>query len=601
MTELRAGVLFCLLVCSLTGFAQSQAPVDWSQSDVRWFGVGSRWPYYNQAIAMMGDSLFIADRRYESGHANPYLAIFYSYNNGLSFDSIRLDTGYWDSPDVCLSGTRGRIAAFCNCQDPRGWIRCSATEEMNWRTCQISSGPGFTAGYIDGNQNIAIQALVNSDTQLVIEAIGSEDGGITWSDPQQLHIGHLQVIDNGLCATRSSFLALGVEWSDADNAAIMYTSRRSRSSTQWHPFERLPGQPFFFYNCDYSIAADTGSETAIVLTSADIDLNGAPRQLRIQRTTDGGETWDVPRFLTQDAPISGEFGGYPIIFCKGKLWGVAWEKTTGNEAEWGLYWRMSANHGNNWYPTQRILSTFLRMISTTGQFVDDEARLYWRGAPPGLYDDYGTISGVITPDTTVPLVTLAPLVSDTVNVGDRILFSATASDDDTLSGVILTVVDSTDSPVSLRLARQGQGRYWGNFTVPHAGYYRYRITAEDFWENAESDPDTGWYHFQTQGWSSVEPRGAVQPLEYSVSVFPNPFNAVTTISFTLPQAGKVELNVFDVTGRRVRSVIGRTQGSPLPAGEHRMEFQVGDLPSGIYFVRLAAGEKSVIRKMVLVR
>jgi hypothetical protein len=595
------GLLIGLLVCSLTAFAQSQAPVDWSQSEVRWFGVGTQWIYYNQALALQGDTIFVADRRYEEGHGNPYLALFYSYNNGQSFDSMRLDTGYWNGPDVHLSVTSGRLFAFCNDHYPRGWIRHCDSDNLELTTSYVSSGPGLTAGYAVDAQVIAIQALTNIDTHLVIEAIGSEDTGTSWSTPQILNIGHMQVIDNCMGATQSHFLALGWQWESTDNASILYICRRVRINQTWTPFNRLPGQPYIFYSGFISIAADTGSETAIVLTAADIGAGGAPKQIRMHRTADGGDTWELPRLLTQDAPINGRWGSYPIIFCRGKLWGVAWEKSEGNSDELGLYWRLSANHGKDWYPAQRVLLNYFGMTSTVGQFYGNEARLYWRGSPAGAPDDYGTINGLMAPDTIVPIITQDALASDTVDVGDRILFSATASDNDTLSGVTLTVLDSTNIPFSLRLARQSQGRFWGNFTVPHAGFYRYRLTAEDFWENSTSDPDNGWVHFQTRGWSPVGPRGIVHPSSFSVSVSPNPFNSSTRISFTLPTASFVDLNVYDLTGRLVRRLAGGHMDPPLPAGEHEVVFDGSELPSGIYFLRMQAGEFSHTQKIILLK
>jgi hypothetical protein len=91
------------------------------------------------------------------------------------------------------------------------------------------------------------------------------------------------------------------------------------------------------------------------------------------------------------------------------------------------------------------------------------------------------------------------------------------------------------------------------------------------------------------------------PLSFSLLCYPNPFNPSTRISFTLPKAGYVDLNVYDVTGRLVRRLAGGHIGPPLQAGEHEVVFDASDLPSGIYFARLQAGEVSQTRKMVLLK
>jgi photosystem II stability/assembly factor-like uncharacterized protein len=82
--------------------------------------------------------------------------------------------------------------------------------------------------------------------------------------------------------------------------------------------------------------------------------------------------------------------------------------------------------------------------------------------------------------------------------------------------------------------------------------------------------------------------------------YPNPFNPITTISFTLPHAGEVKLAVYDVLGRNV----GKepfASSSVYSAGEHRVTFDGADLSSGIYFVRMEAGKMVQTRKMILLR
>jgi hypothetical protein len=82
--------------------------------------------------------------------------------------------------------------------------------------------------------------------------------------------------------------------------------------------------------------------------------------------------------------------------------------------------------------------------------------------------------------------------------------------------------------------------------------------------------------------------------------YPNPFNATTTISFTLPKAGYVELNVYDVMGRKMGGLLSAPTGV-LAAGVHSFVFDGGDLASGIYFVRLQSGTVSQTQKIVLLK
>jgi len=102
----------------------------------------------------------------------------------------------------------------------------------------------------------------------------------------------------------------------------------------------------------------------------------------------------------------------------------------------------------------------------------------------------------------------------------------------------------------------------------------------------------------------------VEPSTHELlTIHPNPFNPSTVISFTLQVASEVRLSVYDVAGRNV----GVRHASPLSgsgttptteyysAGYHSITFDGSDLPSGIYFVRLEAGEIVQTKKMVLVK
>lgn len=79
--------------------------------------------------------------------------------------------------------------------------------------------------------------------------------------------------------------------------------------------------------------------------------------------------------------------------------------------------------------------------------------------------------------------------------------------------------------------------------------------------------------------------------------YPNPFNPATTISYELPEAARVTLEVFDPFGRKVRVLADQQQ----PAGWHQVSFDGSGLPSGLYFYRLQAGSFSETRSMMLVK
>jgi len=83
---------------------------------------------------------------------------------------------------------------------------------------------------------------------------------------------------------------------------------------------------------------------------------------------------------------------------------------------------------------------------------------------------------------------------------------------------------------------------------------------------------------------------------------PNPFNPLTNISFTVDREGPVELAVYDLSGRKIRTLVRDTRGP----GDHVVTWDGTDeagsrVPSGMYFYQLAAGGDSSTRKMMLVK
>jgi hypothetical protein len=79
--------------------------------------------------------------------------------------------------------------------------------------------------------------------------------------------------------------------------------------------------------------------------------------------------------------------------------------------------------------------------------------------------------------------------------------------------------------------------------------------------------------------------------------YPNPFNPSTTFSFDLPNRIFVSLNVFDMLGRDVSTIVFEE----LPAGKHIVQWNARDLPSGIYFYRMQAGSFTATKKLLLLR
>ena len=79
--------------------------------------------------------------------------------------------------------------------------------------------------------------------------------------------------------------------------------------------------------------------------------------------------------------------------------------------------------------------------------------------------------------------------------------------------------------------------------------------------------------------------------------YPNPFNPTTTIPFTVAQPSHVVLDVYDVAGRRVATLIDGT----YPPGYYETPFDARGLASGVYLYRIMMGDFQATRSLVLLR
>lgn len=90
---------------------------------------------------------------------------------------------------------------------------------------------------------------------------------------------------------------------------------------------------------------------------------------------------------------------------------------------------------------------------------------------------------------------------------------------------------------------------------------------------------------------------ATLPTELSLSVYPNPGNSAFRLSYVLARNSNATLNVFDVTGREVATLVNEAQS----AGEHIVSWNASAQASGIYFAALEAANSRTVSKLVLMK
>ena len=88
------------------------------------------------------------------------------------------------------------------------------------------------------------------------------------------------------------------------------------------------------------------------------------------------------------------------------------------------------------------------------------------------------------------------------------------------------------------------------------------------------------------------------PIEFRLHQnYPNPFNPSTTIAFTLMESGRVELKVFDINGREVKTILNQKMNT----GFHQVKFDAAGMSSGVYYYTLNHNNQLQSKQMVLVK
>jgi 1,4-alpha-glucan branching enzyme len=173
---------------------------------------------------------------------------------------------------------------------------------------------------------------------------------------------------------------------------------------------------------------------------------------------------------------------------------------------------------------------------------------------------------------------------------------------ETMSAVVTGNFDVIERAVFPRFTQTGT--WYDYFTGVEI-----EVTSDMVGDSYSMDLPPGMFHIFTTELLDTPPAGLnpTTAVDYSDSDlplavalnqnFPNPFNPATTISYELPRAVHVELQVYNVLGQRVAILVNEHQ----QAGTYTVNFDASRLSSGTYFIRMQAGEYILTRKMMLVK
>lgn len=202
-----------------------------------------------------------------------------------------------------------------------------------------------------------------------------------------------------------------------------------------------------------------------------------------------------------------------------------------------------------------------------------------RGAPPAMNDD-GTItptapigSIAFAPDEVIPVVRNMfqnyPLLWGPYGFRDAFNLSLNPVWYDT------DYLGIDQGPIVLMIENHLTGAVWNRFM-------------------RNPDIQTGLTRAGFTGIVGVEDPPLSAPAELLAWSQPNPFSRSTTIRFRLPAMGRTRLGVYDLAGRLVSRLLDETR----PAGEHALSWQPGNVPSGVYYLRLESGGRVITKRCV---
>jgi len=407
----------------------------------------------------------------------------------------------------------------------------------------------------------------------------STDGGTTWEADTGLAVDIFQSQRPSIAASGSY---VHVVWHDArDGNNEIYYKRSTDGGTSWGADTRLT---------DDSASSELASVAVLVSyvhTVWEDDRDGN-REIYYKSSTDGGTTWGADTRLTDDPDSSLEAS---VAVSNSGVHVVWYDNRDGNRE---IYYKRSTDGGTTWEIDTRLTDdpawSYFPSVGASG----DSIHVFWndtRISPTNneIYykhsTDGGTTWGIDTRLTNAPVLSERPsaVVSESnVHIvwedrrnGNTEIYYKYSSNGGTNWG---TDIRLTDDP--------------GNSECPSTAVSGTNIHV--VWDDNRDGNNEIYYKRNPTGNVVVEEASNYQ---YSISneqltVCPNPFTSSTTVLLNLPSIGHsaegIELNIYDLSGRIVKSFSLPTVFSPLPTGVtwDGKDAKGGEVKHGIYFFKV---------------
>jgi hypothetical protein len=409
----------------------------------------------------------------------------------------------------------------------------------------------------------------------------STDGGISWGADTRLT--NSQGSKTPSVAVSGSIVY--VVWED-DNAELYY-KRSVNQGESWGADVRLTESQGGSRNPSISVSSQNIHVTWE--DNRDTGLFGYP-EIYYKRSTDGGISWGADTRLTVDPAES----NYPSVSASGNFVHVSFED---NRENWDLYYKRSTDGGASWHPEVRLTES--PSISVSHSIASSGSMVHIAGLDNA--SGFNEIHYIRSTDGGISWE------------ADTILTNNSFTSD-------FPSICVSESAVHIIW----QELYAGNWEI----FYKRSINGGASWEpeaNITNHSSASHYPFISASgmnihtvWSDNRdgnyeiyykrnPTGNVIGISGNNTAtadkfileqnYPNHFNPLTVINYSVPDPAYVTIKVYDLLGREVTAMVS----SHHKTGNHTGTFDGSGFPSGIYFYVMTAGGFKETRKMILLK
>jgi len=241
-----------------------------------------------------------------------------------------------------------------------------------------------------------------------------------------------------------------------------------------------------------------------------------------------------------------------------------------------------------------------------------EAIIYDSAGIPIYFNDYHQPNFLITPITIISSAEFnldfqithhftrlpsVPGITSSVDFIDSLRMYSYYSKSDSIISNLPVIPNHTPSPVNINYNISVQ---LDTLLMNDGFVFNYKFWAKDkgIIPEYSNSPDTGYYQCIWDTTITAIKTEAALLQDFSLAQnYPNPFNPTTSIKYQVPEISFVTIKIYDVLGNEITTLVNEEKS----AGIYEIEFNGTELPSGIYFYSLQAGNFVETRKMILLK